>query len=79
MKVTSVTDLQDKVWGVAYNISDEDQEEVMAYLDHREKDGYQRVPVLFHPQDNTIQPWHLIIYLGTVPSNIDISYTVSSF
>ncbi|KAK8730778.1 hypothetical protein OTU49_007927, partial [Cherax quadricarinatus] len=55
---------QDQVWGIAYNIGEEDQEKVMAHLDYREKDGYHRKAVLFHPQDNSIQPWHLTLYLG---------------
>nr|XP_053646255.1 putative glutathione-specific gamma-glutamylcyclotransferase 2 [Cherax quadricarinatus] len=57
-------DPEDQVWGIAYNIGEEDQEKVMAHLDYREKDGYHRKAVLFHPQDNSIQPWHLTLYLG---------------
>lgn len=53
------------MWGIAYKIGPEDQERVMAHLDHREKDGYQRTPVTFHPQDPSIQPWQLTMYLGT--------------
>ncbi|KAG7163678.1 glutathione-specific gamma-glutamylcyclotransferase 2-like 2 [Homarus americanus] len=34
--------MTDQVWGMAYKISEEDQEKVMAHLDHREKDGYHR-------------------------------------
>lgn len=56
---------EETVWGIAYKIGPEDQERVMAHLDHREKDGYQRTPVTFHPQDPSIQPWQLTMYLGT--------------
>ncbi|XP_071528002.1 putative glutathione-specific gamma-glutamylcyclotransferase 2 isoform X3 [Panulirus ornatus] len=62
-------DPEEQVWGIAYKISEEDQEEVIAYLDHREKDGYHRKTVLFHPQDSSVAPWHLTIYLG--PANED--------
>ncbi|XP_071528004.1 putative glutathione-specific gamma-glutamylcyclotransferase 2 isoform X4 [Panulirus ornatus] len=58
-------DPEEQVWGIAYKISEEDQEEVIAYLDHREKDGYHRKTVLFHPQDSSVAPWHLTIYLGS--------------
>ncbi|XP_050722118.1 putative glutathione-specific gamma-glutamylcyclotransferase 2 isoform X4 [Eriocheir sinensis] len=58
-------DPEETVWGIAYKIGPEDQERVMAHLDHREKDGYQRTPVTFHPQDPSIQPWQLTMYLGT--------------
>ncbi|XP_037800896.1 putative glutathione-specific gamma-glutamylcyclotransferase 2 isoform X2 [Penaeus monodon] len=58
-------DPEEKVWGVAYKISEEKQEEVMAHLDHREKDGYQRTPVTFFPQEAALKPWELIIYLGS--------------
>ncbi|XP_045113144.1 putative glutathione-specific gamma-glutamylcyclotransferase 2 isoform X9 [Portunus trituberculatus] len=54
---------REPVWGIAYNIAKEDVDRVVAHLDHREKDGYQKIPVTFHPQDSSIQPWQLIIYL----------------
>ncbi|XP_045113141.1 putative glutathione-specific gamma-glutamylcyclotransferase 2 isoform X6 [Portunus trituberculatus] len=56
---------EEPVWGIAYNIAKEDVDRVVAHLDHREKDGYQKIPVTFHPQDSSIQPWQLIIYLGS--------------
>lgn len=34
--------------GVAFRIADDDAEAVLAHLDHREKNGYQRVPVDLH-------------------------------
>jgi cation transport regulator ChaC len=37
---------------VAYEIGCEDVEQVSSYLDYREKDGYQRTRVLFHPHSN---------------------------
>ena len=52
---------------MAYKIGESDLKEVMAHLDHREKDGYQRTPVMFHPQDTDVKPWELTIYLGKKP------------
>ncbi|XP_014669325.1 PREDICTED: putative glutathione-specific gamma-glutamylcyclotransferase 2 [Priapulus caudatus] len=40
----------DCVWGVAYEIDDDDVAAVKSYLDHREKDGYATTPVTFHPR-----------------------------
>ncbi|XP_068246378.1 putative glutathione-specific gamma-glutamylcyclotransferase 2 [Palaemon carinicauda] len=57
-------DPEEKVWGVSYEIGESDLKQVLAHLDHREKDGYQRTPVMFYPQDSTLAPWELIIYLG---------------
>lgn len=57
-------DEKEKVWGIAYEINKEDIEKVKAYLDFREKDGYETVPVQFHPQDPSFEPFELLIYLG---------------
>ncbi|XP_064103332.1 putative glutathione-specific gamma-glutamylcyclotransferase 2 [Macrobrachium nipponense] len=57
-------DPEEKVWGVSYEIGESDLKQVLAHLDHREKDGYQRTPVMFYPQDPSVSPWELIIYLG---------------
>ena len=42
------------MWGVAYEIAKEDEEMVTVQLDHREKDGYNKLPVTFHPANNTL-------------------------
>ncbi|XP_046834705.1 putative glutathione-specific gamma-glutamylcyclotransferase 2 isoform X1 [Vespa velutina] len=39
----------DEVWGLAYKISIENVNNVVAHLDFREKGGYERNIVLFHP------------------------------
>ncbi|KAF7987519.1 hypothetical protein HCN44_003281 [Aphidius gifuensis] len=39
----------DEVWGIAYKISKNDAANVMNHLDFRERGGYQRKTVLFHP------------------------------
>ncbi|XP_017785515.1 PREDICTED: putative glutathione-specific gamma-glutamylcyclotransferase 2 isoform X2 [Nicrophorus vespilloides] len=55
----------DEVWGVAYKIRDADVADVVDHLDYREKGGYQRKSVVFHPKDQTIQPFDITIYVGT--------------
>lgn len=39
----------DEVWGLAYKISVENIDSVVTHLDFREKGGYERTTVLFHP------------------------------
>lgn len=62
--------LQAKVWGVAYEIRDEDKENVIRQLDIREKNGYEKVTVKFYPANNENgeikKPFDLCIYLGSV-------------
>ncbi|XP_074647844.1 putative glutathione-specific gamma-glutamylcyclotransferase 2 [Tubulanus polymorphus] len=60
---------EDIVWGIAYEIADCDRENVRKHLDFREKCGYERTSVTFHPADNNnALPFELTIYLGT-PDN----------
>nr|CAG4642135.1 EOG090X0GJG [Eurycercus lamellatus] len=57
-----------RVWGVAYKIGATDVEEVSQYLDYREKDGYVRTKVIFHPRqqpDKYLDAFELEFYLGT--------------
>jgi cation transport regulator ChaC len=42
---------QAQVWGVAYEIAEEDEEFVTKQLDIREKNGYDKVTVKFYPAD----------------------------
>lgn len=71
---------QAQVWGVAYEIAEEDEEFVTKQLDIREKDGYDKVTVRFYPSDpenNKLgdkfydcsplpcEPFDLVIYVGT--------------
>ena len=37
------------MWGVAYRIGKDDIKDVVAHLDHREKDGYVRTEATFFP------------------------------
>ncbi len=56
---------QESVWGVAYKIPDDKEEEVKRHLDYREKGGYAPVTVDFHPRDEGIESFQLEIYLGS--------------
>ncbi|GBP82127.1 Putative glutathione-specific gamma-glutamylcyclotransferase 2 [Eumeta japonica] len=58
-------DAKSKVWGIAYKIPNEHINEVTSHLDFREKNGYSKQIVTFHPADKSIQPFSLIIYVAT--------------
>lgn len=72
------SDPEDRVWGVAYEIAKEDEEMVTVQLDHREKDGYNKLLVTFYPAQNGFidsennkpqksgdhDPFKLVIYVG---------------
>lgn len=53
------------VWGVAYKIRKEDIEEVTKHLDFREKNGYEKKTVIFHPKDQDLHPLSLTLYVAT--------------
>ncbi|CAN7995152.1 unnamed protein product [Ixodes hexagonus] len=58
-------DPEDCVWGVAYEIPEKHIQEVIYYLDFREKDGYDKVQVTFHPKsDSDLAPFPLTIYVA---------------
>ncbi|XP_017470918.1 PREDICTED: putative glutathione-specific gamma-glutamylcyclotransferase 2 [Rhagoletis zephyria] len=40
--------LESRVYGIAYRISEEHRDEVLAHLDHREKNGYERCVLQFY-------------------------------
>lgn len=55
----------DKVWGVAYEVGDQEWEQsVRAQLDHREKGGYKQHQILFHPKDPAENSKEVTIYIG---------------
>lgn len=54
----------DCVWGIAYEIPDKKKTDVINHLDFREKDGYDKVEVMFHPADSKEKPFPLIIYVA---------------
>ena len=54
-----------EVWGVAYHIEDSVWEAgVRDQLDHREKGGYTQHSTLFYPQDPSLEPVTVTLYLG---------------
>ncbi|GLH01200.1 hypothetical protein R5R35_008544 [Gryllus longicercus] len=64
------SDPEAQVWGVAYEIAKENEELVMNHLDYREKDGYDKVSVMFYPKASddgasTVAPFELFIYVGS--------------
>lgn len=42
---------EDRVWGIAYKIRQEDIDYVVKHLDYREKGGYERMKVVFYPKE----------------------------
>lgn len=56
----------DTVWGVAYEINQEDIEAVSDHLDFREKNGYIKNIIKFYPcPDSNLSPFDLTIYVAT--------------
>ena len=56
---------QDLVWGVAFEIGQEDEDMVRRHLDHRERGGYTKETVTFYPEDKTEKEIVLDLYIGT--------------
>lgn len=57
------------VWGVAYKIKSEDVEQVTKHLDFREKNGYEKKIVTFHPKDQVEGSFSLTLYVATEENN----------
>ena len=54
-----------EVWGVAYHIDDSVWEDgVREQLEHREKGGYTEHTTLFYPEDTTMDPVSVTLYVG---------------
>ncbi|XP_037072087.1 putative glutathione-specific gamma-glutamylcyclotransferase 2 isoform X1 [Pollicipes pollicipes] len=58
-------DPEARVWGVAYEIPSDEVQATLSHLDYRERCGYERRAVTFHPQDGRRPPHQLTIYVGT--------------
>lgn len=57
---------EDTVWGVAYEINQEDIDTVSNHLDFREKNGYVKKIIKFYPSsDTSLSPFDLTIYVAT--------------
>lgn len=56
---------EDKVWGVAFEIDEADEDNVRRHLDHREKGGYQLLRIMFYPHQKDISEFELELYIGT--------------
>lgn len=56
-------------WGMAYRVAPEDIDNVLAYLDYREKGGYDRVTLPVHGRDNAIF-CEALVYRAT-PENVN--------
>lgn len=53
-----------RVWGCAFRIPEREQAAVLANLDHREKGGYTRETLTFHPR-NSSKPHMVLAYHAT--------------
>ncbi|KPI98738.1 PREDICTED: putative glutathione-specific gamma-glutamylcyclotransferase 2 [Papilio xuthus] len=53
------------VWGIAYKIRAQDIDSVTKHLDFREKNGYSKKTVTFHPKDKNVEPFLLTLYVAT--------------
>ncbi|KAF8766526.1 putative glutathione-specific gamma-glutamylcyclotransferase 2 [Argiope bruennichi] len=58
------SDPEAQVYGVAYEIAEEDIPEVIEYLDYREKDGYEQIYVTFYPSTEDLKAFELKIYVA---------------
>lgn len=50
---------------MAYQIPKDKEEYVKTHLDFREKGGYEKINIMFYPQDTDCEPFKLNIYIGT--------------
>ncbi|CAD6186741.1 unnamed protein product [Caenorhabditis auriculariae] len=77
--VTLVPEKDAVVWGIAFKVPEEHVVATKAYLDHREKAGYENVSVMFQPDDPNIEPFNVEVYMSidatsehhAGPANID--------
>ncbi|XP_064621888.1 putative glutathione-specific gamma-glutamylcyclotransferase 2 [Lineus longissimus] len=63
--LVSSNDPEECVWGVAYELPEDEHQDVINHLDHREKDGYKKTVVTFHPKETNFEPFQLHLYLGS--------------
>ena len=51
--------------GVSFRVDSNDKDNVIKYLDYREKGGYQLAEMLFHPAQNGYKPFNVLVYMAT--------------
>ena len=51
--------------GVSFRVDSADKEQVLKYLDYREKGGYKMAEILFHPDNANSEPHSVIVYMAT--------------
>ncbi|VDK42885.1 unnamed protein product [Anisakis simplex] len=66
--VTLVADQNGSCWGLAYKVHESQVENTIEYLDYREKAGYVREKVTFHPDDGS-EAFTLNVYIAAANSN----------
>ena len=57
--------VQENVTGVSFRVDKSDKEQVLKYLDYREKGGYKMSEILFHPDDVSAEPYRVLVYMAT--------------
>ena len=65
--VTLVRREDARCWGMAYRLADDERERILRDLDHREKGGYERRTVRFHPEGEE-EPVPAVVYVAS-PEN----------
>ncbi|XP_031548798.1 glutathione-specific gamma-glutamylcyclotransferase 2-like, partial [Actinia tenebrosa] len=65
---TLLDDKEGVVWGVAYEVEPAEIENVLMYLDIREKDGYKSTYTTLHTIDHSAPTIKVMLYIAT-PSN----------
>jgi cation transport protein ChaC len=62
--VTLIASAGERCWGVAYCVAEADSAEVLSRLDHRERGGYQRRNLAFHPQRPAAAAFPVVVYVA---------------
>uniref|UniRef100_A0A183DSS1 glutathione-specific gamma-glutamylcyclotransferase n=1 Tax=Gongylonema pulchrum TaxID=637853 RepID=A0A183DSS1_9BILA len=66
--VTLVEDKDGSCWGLAYDVAEEHASDTIKYLNEREKAGYLRKEVEFHPDDGS-PSFYVNVYLAALEQN----------
>ena len=63
--ITKIFFHQENVTGISFRVDSSDKEEVLKYLNFREAGGYRLEEMLFHPQDCSLKPFNVFVYMAT--------------